>query len=44
MHVGKSTGFSNYSDKEKLDGIVGDIREAVLDYQVCSQVSHSRLA
>jgi len=29
--------FNNPKNAEKLSGLVGDIHDAVMDYQVCSQ-------
>ena len=42
---GKVTRFLNSTrDAEKLSGLVEDVRDAMMDYQVSSQVARIRLA
>ena len=40
---GKVKGFfNNVANADKLSGLVEDIRDAVMDYQVCSQSARAR--
>ena len=41
---GKVTRFLNGTkDTDKLSGVVEDIRDAMMDYQVCPNILHTRL-
>ena len=39
---GKTEGFfNNVENADKLDGLVEDVRDAVIDYQVCTASNNS---
>ena len=45
VEQGKVTGFfNNVKNADKLGGIAGDIRDAMMDYQVCPHDSLARHA